>query len=146
MEPAEKILQQKSVRITPMRQLLLEYFLTKNKIVGLTEMEQAFPRADRITIYRTLKTFVEKGIVHEIENGTSEIKYALCKPRLPGGREHCTELKHIDRHPHFHCLNCGEINCLESVFIPAIYLPEGYFVEEIKMMIKGVCKKCNSGN
>ena len=143
MEPVEKILQQKSVRITPMRQLLLEYFLNENNIVGLTELEKAFPRADRITIYRTLKTFAEKGIVHEVGNGTSEMKYALCKPRLPGGREHCTELKHIDRHPHFHCSKCREMNCLESVFIPAVDLPEGYFAEEINMVIKGICKKCN---
>ena len=42
-------------------------------------LEKAFPRADRITIYRTLKTFEEKGIVHGIEEGTTEVKYALCQ-------------------------------------------------------------------
>lgn len=54
MDNIEEILQEKAVRITPMRQLLLEYFIREDKIVGLGELEKAFPRADRITLYRTL--------------------------------------------------------------------------------------------
>lgn len=77
MPKAETLLDQKSIRITPMRQLVLEYFLAENQIVGLTELEEIFPRADRITLYRTLKTFEEKGILHRIDNGVSEVKYAL---------------------------------------------------------------------
>ena len=51
----EEILNKKEVRITPMRQLLLEFFLEKNNTLGLSELEKAFPKSDRITIYRTLK-------------------------------------------------------------------------------------------
>ena len=42
MELSHKILEQKAVRITPMRQLLLEYFLEQNGTFGLTELETAF--------------------------------------------------------------------------------------------------------
>ncbi len=73
MSRVDNILVEKSVRITPMRQLVLEYFLQGKEIVGLRELELAFPRADRITIYRTLKTFEQKGIIHSIDGSRSEI-------------------------------------------------------------------------
>ena len=77
MEKAHKILEQKAVRITPMRQLLLDYFLQHEGTFGLMELENAFPKSDRITMYRTLKTFEEKGIIHGINNETGEVKYAV---------------------------------------------------------------------
>ncbi len=135
MEKANEILEQKAVRITPMRQLLLEYFLFNDGTFGLMELEEAFPKSDRITMYRTLKTFEEKGIIHSIDNGTNEVKYALCK-------EHCTSSNHLDQHPHFHCLKCNQITCLENVFIPSMELPDGFTANEINMTIKGVCKNC----
>jgi len=58
MEQVNKILEQKAVRITPMRQLLLEYFVAENTVLGLSELEKVFPKSDRITMYRTLKTFI----------------------------------------------------------------------------------------
>ena len=68
MSTVEEVLRHKAVRITPMRQLLLEYFLKHRRTFGLQELEEAFPKSDRITIYRTLKTFEEKGIIHNIKN------------------------------------------------------------------------------
>lgn len=130
----EKILNKKQVRITPMRQLLLEFFLGKNKTLGLSDLEKAFPKSDRITIYRTLKTFEEKGIIHSILNGTAEVKYALCKD--------CQVSNHSDFHPHFYCSQCKELNCLESVFIPMVDLPNGYSFKKMEMTIQGICPKC----
>ncbi len=132
----EEILNKKEVRITPMRQLLLEFFLEKNKILGLSELEKAFPKSDRITIYRTLKTFEEKGIIHGIPNGTSEVKYALCQD--------CQVANHSDFHPHFYCWKCEELNCLESVFIPSVDMPDGYSFEKMEMTIQGICPKCSA--
>lgn len=135
MNQAHKLLNQKAVRITPMRQLLLEYFLENDGAFGLLEMENAFPKSDRITMYRTLKTFEEKGIIHGINNGTGEIKYALCD-------EHCTPIHHIDEHPHFQCERCRQITCIETLIIPKIELPKDYIQKERTMMIKGICPNC----
>jgi len=135
MQEVNQILEQKAVRITPMRQLLLEFFLRGNTTMGLLELEKQFPKADRITMYRTLKTFVEKGILHSIDNGTTEVKYALCK-------EHCTTDSHVDQHPHFHCLKCKKITCLESLFIPSMKAPASYVFQEVAMTIKGICPGC----
>lgn len=135
MEEAHKILEQKAVRITPMRQLILEYFLENEGVFGLLELENDFPKSDRITIYRTLKTFEEKGILHSINNGTKEIKYALCD-------EYCTAIAHADQHPHFECEQCEKITCIDSQVIPKVELPKGYLQKETTMMIKGVCPDC----
>jgi len=135
MNEVTQILEQKAVRITPMRQLLLEHFLLHDITMGLMELEEVFPKSDRITMYRTLKTFEEKGILHSINNGTAEVKYALCK-------EHCTIANHVDRHPHFNCNKCNSVTCLESIFIPPIELPAGYSSGKINMTINGICPKC----
>ena len=135
MEKVHKILEEKAVRITPMRQLLLEYFLENDGAFGLIELENSFPKSDRITMYRTLKTFEEKGIIHGINNGTGEVKYALCD-------EHCTPTHHIDQHPHFQCEQCKQITCIDSLVIPKMVFPKDYIQKEITMMIKGVCPDC----
>ena len=135
MENAHEILEQKAVRITPMRQLLLEYFLQENRILGLSELEKEFPKSDRITMYRTLKTFEENGILHSIKGEGEEAKYALCQ-------EHCSPAHHIDQHPHFQCQKCKQVTCIDSQVIPVMELPKGYIQKEVSMMIKGICPNC----
>jgi Fur family ferric uptake transcriptional regulator len=137
MEKVNKILEQKAVRITPMRQLLLEYFVEEEAILGLSELEEVFPKADRITIYRTLKTFEDRGIIHSIENGPNEVKYGLCK-------EYCTSEHHLDQHPHFHCSKCNQIVCMENILIPVMELPDRFIATEMNMTIKGICPNCHT--
>jgi len=135
MKNVNKILEQKAIRITPMRQLILEYFLQNDGTFGLIELENAFPKSDRITIYRTLKTFEERGILHSIKEEGMEAKYALCK-------EHCSSIHHLDQHPHFYCERCKQVTCMNSQLIPIMELPNGYTPKEISMMIKGICPNC----
>ena len=137
MEQVNKILDQKAVRITPMRQLLLEYFVEENAVLGLSELEKTFPKSDRITMYRTLKTFEEKGILHSIKGEGDEAKYALCN-------EHCSPVNHIDQHPHFQCEQCKQVTCIDSQLIPSMELPDGYVQKEVTMMIKGICPNCQT--
>ena len=137
MENVNKILEQKAVRITLMRQLLLEYFVKENAVSGLSELEKAFPKSDRITMYRTLKTFEEKGILHSIKGEGEEAKYALCI-------EHCSPINHIDQHPHFQCEKCKQVTCIDSQLIPSMELPDRYVQKEVTMMIKGICPDCQT--
>ena len=137
MNQVNKVLDQKAIRITPMRQLLLEYFVEEKAVLGLSELEKVFPKSDRITIYRTLKTFEENGILHSIKGEGDEAKYALCN-------EHCTPINHIDQHPHFQCEQCKQVTCIDSQLIPSMELPNGYVQKEVTMMIKGICPSCQT--
>lgn len=136
MKKIEKILQQYGIRPTAMRMLVYRFIESKTTAVSLSVVENNFEKSDRTTLYRTLKTFEEKGVVHQIDDGTGIPKYALCN------HENKPE-KHRDLHLHFHCNSCRETVCLTNHQIPQISLPKKFIPEDINMLVKGVCDKCS---
>jgi Fur family ferric uptake transcriptional regulator len=137
MDVLEKILRNNKVKPTAMRLLVLQFLLNKKLAVSLTNIEEYFDNSERTTLYRTLKTFVESGIVHQIDDGTGVPKYALSESGY-------TRESEQDLHIHFHCNNCDETICLTDHKIPHINLPEGYSAENVNLVVKGICEKCNS--
>ncbi|KAB7529115.1 transcriptional repressor [Flagellimonas olearia] len=136
MKEIESILENKLVRPTAMRMLVYQYFMGQDAAVSLTHVENAFEKADRTTLYRTLKVFEEKGVVHQIDDGTGTKKYALCEPG-------CNCELEQDLHLHFHCDRCNETVCLTEHKIPHINLPEGFVAEDANVVLKGLCDKCS---
>ncbi len=136
MSEIETTLQNKGVRPTAMRILIYKYMTQKNVAVALTTIEGAFAKAERTTLYRTLKTFEEKQIVHQINDGTGISKYALCELG-------CNCELNQDLHLHFHCNRCGETVCLTEHKIPHINLPNGYIAENVNLTVTGICEKCS---
>lgn len=136
MTEIEKTLESKNVRPTAMRILIYKYMAENEMTVSLSDIESAFYRAERTTLYRTLKTFEEKGVVHQIDDGTNISKYALCEPG-------CNCELDQDLHFHFHCSNCSETVCLTEHKIPHIKLPDGYIAENANLVVKGICDKCS---
>lgn len=134
----EAILAAKNINPTAMRLLTLEYLLTQPAAVSLQKLEADFPHSDRITLYRTLKTFEEKGLVHSIQDGTQVSKYALCTDACTGGR-------HVDLHLHFLCTNCKQTFCLPKTRVPDVLLPNNFILEELNLTARGICDQC-SGN
>lgn len=135
MTSLEEFLQKKEIRPTAMRILIYKYMAKTATAVALTDIESFFEKSERTTLYRTLKTFEEKGIVHQIDDGTGVSKYALCE-------EGCTCDIEQDLHLHFHCNKCNETVCLTNHKIPQINLPEGFIAEDINLVVKGICDKC----
>ncbi|TDT44926.1 Fur family ferric uptake transcriptional regulator [Maribacter spongiicola] len=136
MTEVEKTLDNKSVRPTAMRILIYKFMASKNTAVALTDIENAFEKAERTTLYRTLKTFEEKGIVHQIDDGTNISKFALCQPG-------CNCEIDQDLHLHFHCSHCDKTVCLTEHKIPHINLPAVYIAEDANLVIKGICDSCS---
>ena len=137
MKNIEYILEQRKIRPTAMRILIFKFLEAQNVAASLTDIENTFDKSDRTTLYRTLKTFEEHGIVHTIDDGSGVTKYALCE-------ENCQCDVETDLHLHFHCNLCNETVCLTNHKIPQINLPEGYISEDVNLVVKGVCDKCNS--
>ncbi|WP_062054569.1 Fur family transcriptional regulator [Aquimarina longa] len=132
MKNAEKQLQKVNIRPTAMRILVYQFIASRDAAVSLTTAEKHFEKSDRTTLYRTIKTFEQNGLVHQINDGTGIPKYALCQHE-----------KHSDLHLHFHCTKCKETLCLTEHQIPQINLPNGFIPEDINMLAKGICDKCN---
>ncbi|MCH7524006.1 MAG: transcriptional repressor [Bacteroidetes bacterium] len=136
MRYLEEILEQNNVKPTAMRLLVLHFLLNKKAAASLTNIEDYFDNSDRTTLYRTVKTFEKKGIVHKIDDGTGVTKYALCE-------ENCSCEIETDLHLHFHCAKCNETVCLTDYKIPQINLPKGYVAKNVNLVVKGTCDKCS---
>jgi len=128
-------LKKHGIRPTTMRILVLQYLMELNRTTSLLDLEQHFKQADRSTLYRTLKTFEQKGIVHKVDDGSGSIKYGLCL-------EHCN-CTIQDQHFHFHCEKCQETYCLTNMVIPTIYLPANFKMKEANLVLKGICSNCS---
>ena len=61
MKDIEKLFASKDLRVTAMRLLIYKFLAEKEVAVTLSVIENAFEKADRTTLYRTIKTFEEKG-------------------------------------------------------------------------------------
>ena len=124
-----------NLRSTSCREDILGTFLNKEVALSHGDIEDSLgDRFDRVTIYRTLKTFLEKGLIHKVLDDEG-VRYALCK-------EHCSEKDHHHDHIHFKCTECGQTNCLANVHIPAVQLPDGYHASEVNLLIQGRCPAC----
>ncbi|SMG26004.1 Fur family transcriptional regulator [Arenibacter troitsensis] len=136
MEESERQLMRFGVRPTAMRILVHQFMVSQNSAVSLSSIEGNFEKSDRTTLYRTLKTFEEKCIVHQIDDGTGIPKYALC--------DHDDGMaNHSDLHLHFHCTKCNRTTCLTEHRIPQINLPDKFIPEDVNMLVKGTCEHCN---
>lgn len=129
----EQKLLEKHTNPTSMRILVYDFLEQQQAAMSLSEIESHFYKADRVTIYRTLKTFEEKGIVHSIQENTT-VKYMLC-------HDGCDEKTHKDWHLHFFCKVCKQTTCRADFTIPRDG-NRNYRIDEIKLFGKGVCEQC----
>jgi len=129
------LLNQNKLRITQNREEVLDLLLKSDVAVSTQVIETALVHIDRITLYRTLKTFEDKGLIHKIVDSSQRPKYALCA-------DNCTDHSHDDSHLHFECIDCGNVTCHMDVTIPELHLPDGYTISEINIIAKGHCNTC----
>lgn len=132
----DELLKRSQLSVTAGRRKILELFLQQDGALSHGDIEKkAGERFDRVTVYRTLQAFLEKGLIHSIPTADNSIRYALCK-------DDCSAGQHRDDHVHFICNHCGNATCLEDVVVPSIKVPRGYVVQQVEMLVSGVCKSC----
>lgn len=137
MNDFREILKTHDLRHTNSREDILVFFQHQTSALSHSDLEiQLGNQLDRVTIYRTLKTFLDKGILHKVLDDEGGTKYALCRTT------ECSHQKHQHDHVHFKCNSCGNTTCIESVHIPALLLPEGYERHEVNLLVQGICADC----
>lgn len=134
---AQHLLKSHQLRLTDMRVKVLDLFLSRPVALSHNDLEQELGQVDRITLYRTLRTFEEQGLIHKAMDGTDKQKYALCQ------HNNCSHGTHQDHHAHFHCDTCGKTICVEEIAAPTITPPPGFAVSETHLVIRGRCDQCN---
>ncbi len=136
MRKEPEILKQSGLSITESRRKILELFYDNEGALAHADIEKKTAAAfDRVTVYRTLQTFVDKGIIHQIPTTDNSVLYALC-------RHNCEQGHHHDEHVHFICNNCDKTICLDDVTVPEVKLPKGFKKKQAAMVVTGVCGDC----
>ena len=136
MESLLDILKRNNLSVTESRKKILELFLLSEGALAHADIEkQTGENFDRVTVYRTLQTFVDKGLIHLIPTTDNSILYALCKDKCEAGHHH-------DNHVHFVCNDCTKTICLEDVIVPTVKLPEGFKPKHAAMIVSGICNEC----
>ncbi|WP_256014282.1 Fur family transcriptional regulator [Desertivirga xinjiangensis] len=133
----EKILEKHDLKKTKPRISVLEILAERKSATSQPDLEQVLGKdVDRVTLYRVLKTFEEKGIIHKIIDLNGTANYAVCSSS-------CTEHQHHDQHVHFNCRVCLQIYCLDSVHVPQLQLPSGFTPDTVNHIVYGTCPGCN---
>ena len=87
---------------------------------------------NKVTIYRTLQSLVEAGLVHRAFMQKRAWHFELA--------HHCSESQ---CHPHFTCLDCGNTHCLMGVSLPMAKSPhKGFVISRQQVRLEGWCPAC----
>jgi Fur family ferric uptake transcriptional regulator len=77
-EKPDHILNCYKILPTAMCELVLKVLTEQTTAISLADLEHTFEKADKVTLYRTLKTFEANKLIHSIDDETGSVKYALC--------------------------------------------------------------------
>lgn len=138
------ILKENHLKITDCRVQMLELFMQERKMITHSEIEKSLSvKHDRVTVYRTLNSFIDKNIIHKIASTDPVGKYALCTVE-----DHCNDCHqhnehvHNNEHIHFVCDVCKATTCIDSDISKLISLPKGYALNHKNITFSGICDKC----
>lgn len=123
-------------RATAIRLALLEIIGAARGVMTASEILEELRqqrKVDKVTVYRILEEFSQRGIIRKLSIGGRACYYELA-------------CEHHPAHPHFQCQSCGEVQCLEPMSLeriwPQLKGPLGNLAEEIDIRVQGICHKC----
>lgn len=120
------------MRITKARQAVLLAIDGTQFAMSHAEIEATLREPiDRVTLYRTLETFVEAEILSKHIDADRVSRFM---PTV--GVDH-------HRHAHFHCDDCGRIFCVGARPPRRPAVPKGFAVSEVDLKLRGQCADCH---
>lgn len=128
----------RGIKPTATRLLILKEMMRGCQAVSLPDLEHILPTVDKSTISRTLTLFLLHRLCHGIDDGSGALKYAVCSDDCD-----CTVK---DEHTHFYCENCHRTFCLKHLSVPVVDTPDGFSLNSINYVLKGLCPECYRKN
>lgn len=121
------------VRTTASVALLLNEFQISSSAISVIELVKRFSsQLNKTTIYRVLDKLEDDCVLHSFLDKDGIKWYAKCN--------NFSRSENFDIHPHFQCLACGKVDCLQvDIFIPQIPNCE---VIDSQVLIQGRCEGC----
>ena len=135
------LLLKEHIRPTQIRIDMLRLFLDSVCALSIADIRnQLGDYCDRVTIYRTLNTFLDHSIIHKILMGTDGVKYAMNRA-LRGDDGNMT-----NNHVHFRCEICDKVYCLDVSGNNPVILPDGFEFHSSVMIVNGKCENCSTNS
>lgn len=122
------------IRKTKSVDVLLNEFEKDSGAISVIELIKRLSlKLNKTTVYRVLDKLEDDGVLHSFLGHTGIKWYAKCHG--------CSKNKHTDIHPHFQCISCGKVDCLDIVIkIPK--LPNHHVVAS-QILMQGKCDVCS---
>jgi len=131
---ARKILKAAKLYRTKCRAAILKVLLKTTKPLNQEQIAQRLgkKRFDKVTIYRTLESFCQAGLVHK----------AFMHKRA-WHFESAQDCSESQCHPHFTCTSCGGTHCLTGMTLPMAKSPhKGFVIRRQQVRLEGLCPAC----
>jgi len=129
------LLQKEKLRVTPARLELLQILQQKSPAaVTFSTIQNACSKTDRVTLYRTIQTFMDNGVIHKAYQNEEETYYALCS-------HNCSSEAHFHNHLHFKCTSCQQVTCEYLLEEVKIVLPN-FQIHKAEIGVEGTCSRC----
>lgn len=136
----QALLRSVGLRSTTPRIAVLEYFHANGGQHSHAEIFEALEDRgfDRATIYRILMDLAEVKLLSRTDLGDHVWRFEL-KKGVDG-------VEHTEEHPHFVCIDCGEVSCLSGVSLKvdgSAKAPKSVAKKKVAVQLKGVCDNCS---
>lgn len=131
MKSIIEILKENDIAPSMQRIKILEYLQSYKTHPTADMIYQALademPTLSKTTVYNTLKTFTNKGIIVALSIFENEVRFEF----------------NTEPHIHFKCIKCGKIYDLDKTF--DLYEDKeinGHKITEHHVNLRGICKEC----
>lgn len=132
----QSLLKESSLAVTPARVALLEVLQKEKKPVDvqtiIDSLEKKQIEVNRVTVFRIINAFVEKGIVHKLEFSEGKARY---------------ELSSLPHHHHAICTNCGKVQDIEDCEVEKnekkVSDNLSFTIQSHRLEFFGLCKSCS---
>ena len=137
VDSIRSLLRDRGFRATPARiAVLQELRKAKSPLTHAELAETLVPLGfDKATVFRNLSDLTDAGLTSRTELGDHVWRFEALDPLNPDG----------DKHPHFVCVQCGDVRCLGDMTFTANSRKRAKVIGRItEILIKGHCDKCSA--
>ena len=135
VQQARESLRAANLRSTTSRVAVLQHVAAANKPLSHADVADALVPAgyDKSTLYRCLVELADAGFLARLDAGDHAWRFELKNE----------EDEHGPEHPHFVCVDCGQVTCLTDVEVKISPPKKTSAVGEVtEIFLKGHCKEC----
>ena len=135
-EQIRKSIRDAGLRCTPGRVAVYEALLQAKQPLTHSDLvaHMSTVGVDQATIYRNLVDLAEAGLLRRSDLGDHTWRFEVPRAGDPVGG-----------HPHFVCIECGDIQCLSGVGLNVPRksdLPRAIRQKAVELQIRGLCDNC----